>query len=65
MKASKTVEVKLYLYEGWAKALAGFSMEVLEGESLPSELKGALIELSEALDEEGFKAPEAVQRLNP
>jgi hypothetical protein len=51
MKSINISEVKLYLYDSWAMALAEFAGKVLEDEGLPVELKGALIELSEALSE--------------
>lgn len=51
MKFIEHIEVKLYLRWPWAEALAGFAGKALEGDSLPSDLKGALIEFLEAVSE--------------
>lgn len=54
MKSTNVSEVTLYLFKPWAEALARFAGKALEGESLSTDLKGALIDLKEALAAKGF-----------
>jgi hypothetical protein len=51
MKSIENIEVKLYLRRPWAEALTGFVAKGREVEALPVELKGALIEICEALSD--------------
>lgn len=65
MKSIENIEVTLYLYAPWARALAEFAQESLAGESLSTELKGALIEVMEGLVEAFQAIEEAVPRAYP